>query len=304
MMKRYNFAKIFSLLLLIGLSVGITKQSFAQRVRASLALGTSAYLGDLIQGAPALKEVSPAVSIGASYDILDQLRARVNISILGAKGDDKLNSRYDYRQRNLSFTTSIWEVALLGEYDFLNSGDQAIIPYAFFGPGVYHFNPKSIDNNGNSVLLHDLGTEGQLLSNSKYADRKYSLTQLNLQFGGGVRYEVSDLFTLGFEVSFRKLFTDYLDDVSAGAYVDPAEFGAASQVYASQLSYRGDEVGFTYNEAQYRPRGNPDRKDMYYSLQLRATFRLDGIHIGRDLDFYSSGSYRAKQSTKNPKNLF
>ncbi len=303
-MKRYNFTKAYFLLFLFGLLIGVSNQSFAQRVRASVSLGTSAYLGDLVQGAPALKEVSPALSVGASYDILDQLRARVNISILGAKGDDKLNSRFDYRQRNLSFKTSIWEVAFLGEYDFLNSGDQAIIPYAFFGPGIYHFNPKTTDKDGNTVLLHDLGTEGQLLPNPDYADRKYSLTQLNLQFGAGIRYEVSDMFTLGFEASFRKLFTDYLDDVSAGPYVDPAEFGAASQVYASQLSYRGDEVGFNFNEAQYRPRGNSSRKDLYYSLQVRATFRLDAIHLGRDLDFYSSGSYRAKRSTRNPKNLF
>ncbi len=300
-MKRYFFTKIVLLVIYAALIL-LSQQSFAQRVRASASLGVSAYLGDLIQGAPVFKEVSPALSLGGTYDITDQFRARLNLSILGIRGDDKLNSRFDYRQRNLNFKSTIWEVAFLGEYDLLNSGEYSIVPYVFGGPGVFHFNPKTIDKDGVSVNLHDVGTEGQLLGNPDYAERKYSLTKLNLQLGIGVRYEVNEIFTLGIETSFRKTFTDYLDDVSNTV---PVEFDPAiNNSYSSQLSFRSGELGYSYDEIKYHPRGNPKRDDLYYTLQVRATFRLDGIHLGRDLDFYSSGSYRAKRSTKNPKNLF
>lgn len=300
-MKRY-FSTKKMLLAFSTVLILMSQQSFSQRVRGSVSLGGSAYLGDLIQGAPVFKEVSPVLSLGGSYDITDQFRARLNMSVLGIKGDDKLNSRFDYRQRNLSFRNTIWEVAFLGEYDFLNSGESAIVPYVFGGPGVYHHNPKTTDKNGVSVNLHDIGTEGQLLNNPDYADRKYSLTKLNLQLGVGVRYEVSEMFTLGIETSFRKTFTDYLDDVSSTV---PAEFDPAiNNSYSAQLSFRGGELGYSYDELKYHPRGNPKKDDVYYTLQVRATYRLDGIHLGRDLDFYSSGSGKAKRSSRNPKNLF
>ncbi len=294
-MRHLNFTKIFTIL-----SFSLTTLSVdAQRVRANVGLGVSAYLGDLVQSAPVLKEVSGTLSIGGTYDITEQLRGRLGISILGAKGDDKFNARQDYRERNLNFKTSIWEVALMAEYDFLNRADYSIVPYIFAGPGVYHFNPKTTDNAGNTVELQPIGTEGQNLA--AYADRKYNLTQLNLQFGAGIRYEVSETFSLGAEVSFRKLFTDYLDDVSHGAYLTK-ELLAANQVTAAQLSYR--KAGFYDEGKAAAPRGNPNKKDFFYTFQVTASFRLDGLHLGRDLDFYSTGSYRTRSKTRNPKNVF
>lgn len=249
-------------------------ESFDHQLRLTVSLGGSAYLGDIVQNSPILKQTSGAISFGASYDIFKQFKARLNLSYLGAKGDDRLNKRIDYQQRNLNFKSSIWEAALLGQYDFFNSQDHIIVPYMFFGPGIYHFNPTTTDRNGNKVNLHDVGTEGQFLGNPDYDNRKYKLTQLNLQLGGGVRYEVNNNFSLGLELSFRKLFTDYLDDISGPSYPAPSEFTDAGQTDALQLSYRGDELGFEYEQFKGRPRGNPDKKDIYYSLQVGATFLI------------------------------
>ncbi len=243
-------------------------------LRASVAVGGSAYLGDIVQGAPVLNQMSAALSLGISYDLAQQFRIKANLSILGAKGDDKKNDREDYRQRNLNFKTTIWELAFLGELDLLNSEKHKVIPYIFAGPGIYHFNPTTVDRNGKKVDLHDIGTEGQLLPGGAYDDHKYNLTQLNLQVGGGVRYMVNDGFSLGLDLSFRKLFTDYLDDISGPDYPSPAEFIAAGQTEAAQLAFRGDEIGYTYDQLKYRPRGNPDNKDLYYSFQVTAAFLL------------------------------
>ncbi|HNL82135.1 MAG TPA: hypothetical protein PKG56_01975, partial [Chitinophagaceae bacterium] len=84
----------------------------AQRVRLSGALGGSAYYGDLIQGTPLLKQISPAVTLGGSYDLNEKLRVRASLSGLSVKADDKDNSNIKFKNRNLNFKSFIWEFAV------------------------------------------------------------------------------------------------------------------------------------------------------------------------------------------------
>lgn len=280
--------------------------SFGQRLKINVALGASAYVGDLQSEPGFLIQPKAAFTLGTSYDLNQFIRARVDLSIMGAKGDDKLSQILDNRKRNLNFKTTIWELALLGEYDLLNlilQKQTAFTPYVFGGPGVFHFNPTTIDRNGNKVWLHNIGTEGQLLGNESYSYRNYRLTQLNLQLGIGFRYIINDQITLGFEASYRKIDTDYLDDVHAIPYVNPSEFLAKGQVEAAQLAFRGDEIGYTFSDVSSHGRGTGNNKDYYYSFQLKATIRLDNIHIGKDLDYYFLPRDRAIRSQRNPPRL-
>ncbi len=92
----------------------------------------------------------------------------------------------------------------------------------------------------NRVYLKPLSTEGEGLPG--YPDRKpYSLTQLAIPFGGGVKFAITNDWHIGLEVGLRKLFTDYLDDVSS-TYADPNDLLTAKGQLAVDLSYRGDEV--------------------------------------------------------------
>ena len=59
--------------------------------------------------------------------------------------------------------------------------------------------------------LQPLGTEGEGFYKG---EKKYNLTQLAIPIGGGFKYAISNNVRIGIEVGFRKLFTDYLDDVS------------------------------------------------------------------------------------------
>ena len=274
-MKAYRI--IFILCLLI-----ILDKSNAQRVRLTSSLGTSAYLGDLVQGSPAFKEISPAFSIGASYDLQQQIRARLNISFLGVQGDDKYSSRADLRYRNLNFKSSVFEVSAMGEYDFLDREVYNIVPYVFGGPGFFHFNPYTTDRNGNKVYLQPLGTEGQGLPD--FPDRKpYSLTQFNISFGIGLRYEISENLSIAGEFCYRKLFTDYLDDVSSDhGFVDPAIFAANGKASVSQLNFRSDELNPNNKISYNSPRGNPSNADVYYSFQISVSYRLENLFLGRE----------------------
>ena len=140
-------------------------------------------------------------------------------------------------------------------------------PYIFGGLAVFHFNPYTYDQQNNKVFLKPLSTEGQGLPGY---EKPYSLTQLALPFGGGIKYNISDNFRIALEVGLRKLFTDYLDDVSTN-YPDLNLL----RPRAAYLSYRGDElkppVPFPGEGAI---RGNPKVKDNYYLLMIRVSYRL------------------------------
>jgi len=70
--------------------------------------------------------------------------------------------------------------------------------------------------------------------------KKYGLTQLSIPFGGGVKMALSDDINLRLEVGLRKLFTDYLDDVST-TYADEDELRANNGQLAVDYAFRGDD---------------------------------------------------------------
>ena len=167
------------------------------------------------------------------------LRAGYTYSIVG--GADRFSDDPELVARNLAFETNISEFSLVGEYYLLNLYENRISPYAFAGLAVYHFNPYAYNGSTEKIFLKPLSTEGQGLPG--YPEKEtYSLTQTAIPFGGGVKFAVTENFHLGLEVGFRKLFTDYLDDVST-TYADPNDLLAARGQLAVDMSYRGDDVG-------------------------------------------------------------
>lgn len=270
----------------------------AQRLKVSGALGTTAYYGDLMQGTPLLKQLSFSVTGGASYDINYKLRARLNFSLGKVKADDKDNSQQKYKDRNLNFQSKLWDINLAAEYDFLNNVEEYnYTPYIFFGPGIFHFNPTTVDRNGNKVFLQQFGTEGQGLA--AYPDRKpYKLTQFCLGYGAGVRMDINDDLQIGAELFIRKTFTDYIDDVSQNSYVNPSLFTNSQTQY---LAFRGDEVGKNFSTSM--PRGNPKFKDMFYSLQLKIIYRLENVRWGNKEGNWGGYGYRVKKGLRNPKSV-
>jgi hypothetical protein len=138
--------------------------------------------------------------------------------------------------RNLSFKSRLYEASLVGEYTFLDMDYKQFSPYVFAGFALFHFSPYAFDTLGHKVFLQPLSTEGQGLA--QYPDRKvYQRTQISLPFGGGIKFRVQDNVMLGFEIGMRKLFTDYLDDVST-TYVDEATLLAAKGPKAVEMAYR------------------------------------------------------------------
>lgn len=209
-------------------------------------------------------------------------------SLISNKGGAELARK----NRNLSMSTSIMEATLTTEIYptvLLENDDKDLYgkfrPYGVLGIGVFKFNPKGeyIDQYGKArmVPLQPLRTEGQGMPG--YPDRQpYSLTQINIPYGIGIRYYFSQSISAALEVVNRKTFTDYLDDVSTNYVADgefDAFFGAGSETarMAKQMANKAAEISPGVHIPDYNAgdkRGTVGNKDSYYSVALKVGIRL------------------------------
>jgi hypothetical protein len=196
------------------------------------------------------------------------------------------------KQRNLDFKTSVLEANLNVEVFptmlFNNEQDYEprLRPYGLIGAGVFHFDSKGslTDANGNKTWykLHPLRTEGQGMPEYPYS-KPYNLTQLNVIYGGGLKYYVSERVSAGIEVLYRKTFTDYIDDVSK-KYIDPNNYAKYLNAQDATLAYKlSDKAkgiifpGMTrYPEGTQR--GDLKNNDAYFSVLAKIGFRLGPIY--------------------------
>ncbi len=247
--------------------------AFSQSWELGIVAGASNYRGDLAQRT--FQQAKPAFGLTAGYEISERFTLRGGLTFAKIAGADK-KGKDDFLKttRNLSFQSNLTEFSLVGEYDIFNLNEVKWTPYLFGGLGVYHYNPYTFDSLNKKVYLKPLSTEGEGLT--AYPGRKfYSLTQLSIPFGGGIKYAINDNIRVGLEIGLRKLFTDYLDDVST-TYVDSASLLAERGQQAVDLSYRGNS---TYPEKNAQ-RGNPKNKDWYHFTVLTLTFRWGNGAIG------------------------
>jgi len=215
------------------------------------------------------------------------IRLGTNLGYL--EGDDmeapnKGGYEMQRRERNLNFRTKIMEAYLALEifptvffeqYDGLKGKFR---PYALAGAGFFHFDPEARDVDGRWVKTHPLRLEGQGFDEYP-AVPEYSLIQRNLLVGFGFKYFLSERIYTGIEILHRKTYTDYIDDVSEGYYIDPIYFDkylpAADAVVARRLFYRANYTFPTSRPyEEYAERGDPKQKDAFFSGILRLGFRI------------------------------
>lgn len=292
-------------------SLKVYFNSFGYRLKKSTEisfyLGVSNYLGDLggnsglgkkffydnnfkkrnnFLGASVTLSRKEFLGIRISY-INGKISASDHDIAFSSKADDAF-LRY---KRNLDFQTKISEWSLMAEFTPLKlyATDKKafrfpVQPYALFGIGTFHFNPQGsyydeIAEDYIFVDLKPLRTEGQGMK--EYPDRKpYALRQWNIPFGCGVKYVFGRRTSLGFEFVGRKLFTDYLDDVST-TFIDPSLFDQyldeENAAVAKQIANKSDEVDPDNAYGSKDIRGNPKYNDFYYSFNLKFSYRLSKL---------------------------
>jgi hypothetical protein len=257
------------------LVAGFLFLSFLSNAQVHLGLfgGIANYQGDLINSAYVGKLTRVAAGITGEYEVSSHLSLRAGFTFAQIAGDDEFNTKDYLKLRNLSFESNIVELSLVAQYYTFSFDNKRWSPYVFGGLAVYHFNPYILTVDDEKIFLPPLSTEGQGLSG--YDNKRYSLTQFALPFGFGAKYAINDNIRIGAEFGLRKLFTDYLDDVSTN-YADENDLRTQRGDLSANLAYRGDEVagGNPAYPAKGAQRGGAEQKDWYYLTGLTLSFRL------------------------------
>jgi len=190
-------------------------------------------------------------------------------------GADSLSTNYGRRGRNLSFRNNIYEFAVTTEYYFYQMNDLGhsyryrndFKAYVFAGLAVFHHNPQAYYN-GSWVDLQPLKTEGE--------STPYSLWQPSIPLGVGFYFTLNRKFRIGWELGWRKTFTDYLDDISGTYPTTPLTNPLAAALSNRSNSYITNDPSYL---AQYGPgqkRGDPSNKDAYIFTTIDFSYVIRG----------------------------
>ncbi len=133
--------------------------------------------------------------------------------------------------------------------------------------------------NSTWVDLQPLHTEGEGFG-AGYPPN-YKLTQFNIPLGAGIKYFFSEDLNVGLEIVHRKLFTDYVDDVSM-RYIDPSLFtthlSPSQAVIATAMANKSPLQNVP--NSGYQPgnkRGDPSQNDAYFTMPVsKVGFRING----------------------------
>lgn len=259
-MKLFRYIFILSLLYGTAHAQG-RKRNFKQH-EIGIFIGGAYYIGDL-NPSKHFNQTQPSVGFFYRYTPNYRYAFRGGINYGSITADDSQSDEPDQIQRNLNFKSNILELHVLGEFNFLEyriSNDKyKFTSFLFLGLDVFRFDPRAQIGNF-WVDLQPLKTEAQT--------SKYKLTQVGIPFGIGVKLNVSKQVGIGLEWGPRKLFTDYLDDVST-SYPNPSKTPFISEL-AKSLSDRSKNAGNNAN----KQRGNPNTKDWYYFFGVTLNFKI------------------------------
>ncbi|MCB9262167.1 MAG: hypothetical protein H6607_07315 [Flavobacteriales bacterium] len=275
MMKIARSSLAFALFLAIYQNVFSQITSYKRNVlEIKIGVGGTTFFGDLGgsqgKGKDAFFDLDLATlgannSYGLKCNINNRFAIRTDFGLARVSASDQYSEDENRRKRNLSFRSNIHEVSVTGEMVLVNMSQftrnkrATIEVYSFLGLGAIQFNPQA-ELNGVWYDLQPLSTEGQGLEPGKST---YKLTSWVVPFGVGFRKDIGKRNYIGFELSMRKTFTDYIDDVST-TYADKTVLQSAKGDIAVQLSDRN--LGEPYEGRVQR--GNPNNNDNYSFLQF------------------------------------
>ncbi|WP_107040162.1 type IX secretion system protein PorG [Brumimicrobium mesophilum] len=265
----------FKILLISALVLLTTGHSIAQvenfgsRSSLGFMVGGSYYIGDLNQYKH-FNNTNLSAGLIYRYHVNSRIELRGAVRYGKVEGYDSESDRPDNLARNLSFESDIFEMSGGLEFNYLNykmgNKQYFFTPYMFIDIGLFKMNPKT-EYNGELVELQPIGTEGQ---NSDLSDIKaYRLTQIVIPFGVGFKINLGERAALSLEYGIRKTFTDYLDDVGKGDYLNRTQLAEQNGSIAANLSDRSPvDIEMTGS------RGNAETKDWYSMFGVMFTFSL------------------------------
>ncbi len=279
-MKKLVFAGLLTFS--IAMQARAQEQAIVQEGEIGFSLGAAHYFGDLNPSAK-LNRPKPALGIFFRKQFGNYVALRVSGQFCQLGYSDVYNTQNKYElERNLSFNSNIWELALMGDFNFYKfipgSYNYRFTPYVTFGVGAFSYDPYAYYQ-GKKVFLRPLGTEGQ--GSAAYPNRKpYGTMAVCFPLGAGIKYNLTPKTNVGFEIVYRFTTTDYIDDVSS-TYAPDAQphflpDGVTPTLWFA-MQDRSPETGTTIG-IKGRQRGYPKQNDSYVLAQFHVSFNLSSYH--------------------------
>jgi len=241
-----------------------------------------------------LVETRTAVNGFARYKISPMFSVKAGLSWAIVRGADSLCTNPARYYRNLNFKNNLFEAAAEFEWFFYEVNDLGhtyrykdnFRAYIGLGVGGVYHNPKAFYND-EWVPLRPLTTEGV----------RYTQVTLDIPASIGFYFTINKRYRIGWNLSWRTTFSDYLDDVST-FYPDPSvlpnadavalsdrtnhaaadAFGAANPTYGQGW---GNNFGYsTYVDADgnqhFNKRGDPSHNDSYITSSVEFSYVYRG----------------------------
>lgn len=275
-----------------------------------LSIGGANYLGD-IGGKELtrrdfvwdmhLNQTNLAIGGYGRYKFSKRLSAAGNLTFLQIKDADNISTNPARRARNMNFRNRVWELGLRAELTVFYDNDVG-------GRGYYNPDFKLYVFGGVAAFYHkpmgQIYVEGELRDDTWYdlrpwktegQDSEYETIGVSIPAGVGLYFTFDKTWRIGWELSWRTTFTDYLDDIST-TYADPTTLepdaaAFASQTYQALIDDINDPSSGSVFDHQYvggfsTKRGDPTHNDSYLTTQ----FTIGRVIRGR------SQFYRKKYS--------
>lgn len=244
----------------------------------------------------------PSLVIGYRYQFNSYLFGRANLQWGILRSDDDLTDERFRNGRNLTFRSGFVEIDALAEFYFLQNSRGNLYRlrgvrgrsglkvdlYIFGGIGFMYFNPKA-EYQGQWVALQPIGTEGQGL---KDQPDNYKRTTFTIPYGIGIGKSLDRYWAVNIELTLRKTFTDYIDDVSgeyfgrenikqakldAGASIADANRAAILSDPSINLGGNNGDVGPNggpRNDLVGQQRGDPTDKDAFMTGMITISRKI------------------------------
>lgn len=179
--------------------------------------GVLVYQGDLTpEKIGSYKTLKPQIGLQVYRILSPSLSIRFNFTRGKLYGNDAVYNSPDWRkQRNFNFTSPVTEFSLQGVWNIMQNSTQRFSPYLFGGAGLSFLKVKRDWSNMNATVFGD----GSNVQTGLAIDAATSTPRTIpvIPVGAGVRYSLTDRFSLTAETNYRIIFTDYLDGFSQSA---------------------------------------------------------------------------------------
>ncbi len=178
-----------------------------QNVEAGFFAGFANYQGDLAQDQIEIGETKAAYGGYVSYLLNPKVILRGNAYYGYISGDDRNSAVRD--TRGFNFTADVLEIGINAQW--LIFGKNRYNNSGIFMP---QFTPYLSTGVALTTITADLKYPNTDVNNALFPEVDDTDNFIVVPVNVGLRYEMVEFLTLGFEAGFRATFSDYVDNVS------------------------------------------------------------------------------------------